>query len=174
MAWGKLTDLSAPQKVMGEVFPQAPTFLGSDPIAGEGNLLFPGRIRIRFEDLAIHKSRFPLGFPTRHCCLASPQRGFTRNISISAKSLLLSLRPKAPVPLDGSESGSGFGLRLCLTLLPRSPCHFLPPRSSLRMSMAFVSGSSLALLPFPVGRSGCKWKLRLRAPSHNVNRPGDN
>lgn len=35
--------------------------------------------------------------------------------------LSLRQRPKAPVPRDGPESESGFGLRLCYTSLPRSP-----------------------------------------------------
>ena len=35
--------------------------------------------------------------------------------------LLLRQRPKAPVPQDGPESESGFGLRLCYTSLPCSP-----------------------------------------------------
>ncbi len=62
------------------------------------------------------------GFQLRHCCLAGPLSRLRRNIAIPAHSLSRSLCPKAPVPLDGPESGSGFGFRLRLTLLPRSPC----------------------------------------------------
>ncbi len=170
---GRALNAQAAQKVMGAVFPPAPTFLGPIRLPVRAIFSCPGRIRIRFEDLAI-----PTPVPSRVSNQAFlPRRSpasLHRNISASSKPLSLSLRPKAPVPPDGPESGSGFGLRLCLTLLPRSPCRSLVFRSSLQTIIASAAAAASNFLPLPVVRSGCTWKVGLGTPPHKVNQPGDN
>ncbi len=150
---------------MGAVFPPAPTFLGSNPIAGEGNLFFPGRIRIRLEDLVI-PTPVPLGFPTRALLpRRSPASLRTKHLCFVEASFAF------PSP-EGSGSAGRFGKweRLWLAPLPHASsslalpvlcCHF----HSCECPWPSGSGSNLALLPFPVGRSGCKWQGGPRNPA---------
>ena len=99
----------APDAKWGLALPPAPTFLGFHIFSREG------------------RSFFRLGGSEPSSRLATAMASdrvpasalLPRNFPFAVPS------PEARVPPDGLESGSGIGLRLCLTLLPRSPCHSL-------------------------------------------------
>ncbi len=159
---------------MGAVFPPAPTFPVPIQLPVRAIFSFPGGSGSGLKILR-SQHRFPLGFPTRHCCLAGPPRNLRRNISASSKPLSLSLRPKAPVPLDGLESGSGFGLRLCLTLLPRSPYQcFVATFTLANVHGLPALAATLRFFRFRSAALAASGKVGLGTPPHNVNLPVDN
>ena len=153
----------------------SPHLPGSNPIAGEGNLLFPGRIRIRLKILrsqepvpsrvsnqALLPRRSPASLRPKHLCLVeasfafpSPEGSGSAGRSGKWERLWL-----APLPHASSS------LALPVPLSPVDPCGC--PRLS-------VSGSSFELsFRFREGRSGYRHKLDPPAESRNGKLPVDN
>jgi hypothetical protein len=150
-ALGKLRARRRAHNVMGAGVATSPHFPGVDRHAREGMGFFPGRIGSRLR--SCDPNRFLLGFPTEALLPRRVPFRVSDEISLSRQIPFRdSLCPKVPVSPDGPEIGIGIGFRLCLTLLPRSPCHSLPRLSSLRMSAVSAVAVARSILPFPVGR----------------------
>ena len=151
----------------GLVLPPAPLFLGSLP----GQL---SRSNIPEADQVKRNLAIPF-LPSRVAhpgisAVMGPHSSFRQNIATLANSLSQFLCPKAPVPPDGLESGSGTGFRLCLTLLPRSPCLRFRELSSFRTDFAATMAMTNAFFRFRSAAVGHNRRLSLPTESHKRKR----